>query len=64
MYICEPGFMARIKKVKTAYVLEYLGILSNNQGEALVSGFGSERSLQQLSTAACFVRPVCSMVVL
>ena len=56
--------MARIKKVKTAYVLEYLGILSINQGEALVSGFGSERPLQQLSTAACFVRPVCSMVVL
>ena len=60
MYICEPGCMARIKQVKTAYVLVYLGILPNNQGEALVS----ERPLQQLSTAAGFVRPVCSRVVL
>ena len=52
--------MARIKQVKTAYVLVYLGILPNNQGEALVS----EQPLQQLSTAAGFVRPVCSRVVL
>ena len=52
--------MARIKQVKTAYVLVYLGILPNNQGEALVS----ERPLQQLLTAAGFVRPVCSRVVL
>ena len=45
-------------KVKTAYVLECLGILPKNQGEALVSGFGSEQPLQQQSTPACFVGPV------
>ena len=64
VFICEFGFRARIKKVKIAYVLECLGILSENQGEALVSGFRSEQSLQQQSTPACFVGPACSMVVL
>ena len=64
VYICEPGFRARIKKVKTAYVLECLRILPKNEGEALVSGFGSEQPLQQQLAPACFVAPVCSMVVL
>ena len=62
--ICEPGFRARIKKVKSAYVSECLGILPKNHGKALVSGCGSEQSLQQQSIPACFVGPVCSMVVL
>ena len=48
----------------TEYVSEYLGILPKNKSEALVSGFGTEQSLQQQSTPACFAGHVCSMVVL
>ena len=43
---------------------ECVGILPKNQGEALVSGFGSEQRLQQESTPACFAGQVCIMVVL
>ena len=46
----------------TAYVSECFGILPENQGEALLSGFGSEQRLQQQSTPACFDGHVCSMV--
>ena len=45
-------------------VLECLGILPKNEGEALVSGFGSEQPLQQQSMHSCFVRLVCSLVFL
>ena len=62
--ICEPCFRARIKNVTSAYVSECLGILPKNQGETLVSGFGSEQRLQQQWTPAYFVGHVCSMVVL
>ena len=62
--ICEPCFKARIKSVKTAYVSECLGILPKNHGEILVSRCGSEQRLQQQSAPACFVRHVCSMLVL
>ena len=64
IYICEPSFRDRIKNVKTVYVLECLGILPKNQGEALVSGFWSEQPLKQQSTPACFVGIMCSIVVL
>ena len=64
VYICEPCFRARNKNVTAAYVSKCLGIVPKNQGEGLVSGFGSEQCLQQESTPACFIGHVCSIVVL
>ena len=57
-------FQTTVKNVTIAYVSECLVILPKNQGEASVSGFGSEQRLQQQSTPSCFAGHVCSMVVL
>ena len=58
------SLVSELKLKSEDCILESLGILPKNQGEGLVSGFGSEQPVKQQSTPASFIGPTCSMVVL
>ena len=55
-------FRARNKKIQTAYQNAFK-IFQKNKQEAIVLWLGSKQPLQQQSTSACFIGPVCSMAI-